>query len=59
MIISYECNQLMAVDYDETRKIYLEKFNSLGKTKYNLITVLLKITHTFIMHKLSSVYKEI
>ena len=35
MIISYAYNQSIAVEYNETRKIYLEKFNSLGKTKYN------------------------
>ena len=35
MIISYEYNQSIAVEYNETRKKYLEKLNSLGKTKYN------------------------
>ena len=35
MIISKEYNQWMAVEYNESRKIYLGKFNSLGKTKNN------------------------
>ena len=35
MIISHAYNQSPAVEYNETRKIYLEKFNSLGKKKHN------------------------
>ena len=38
MIISYAYNQSIAVEYNETRKIYLDKFNSW--VKQNIIRLL-------------------
>ena len=57
--ISQVYNESLAVEYNETGKIYLEKLNSLGKTKYNQITILLQITVTISTDKLSQVYEEI
>ena len=56
MIKIYGYNHELTLEYYENRKIYLKKLNSLGKTKYNYITVLFKITHTIITHKLSKLF---